>query len=71
VMTRRFCSTSPRSGGVALFELAQLSFRHREFRHATIQADNNLRKYPHDGLINIFQFGKMDAHFRAEFLLVD
>jgi hypothetical protein len=51
--------------------LAQFSFRNSKFRGATIQADNNLRKYPHDGLINIFQFGKMDAHLHAEFLLVD
>jgi hypothetical protein len=51
--------------------LAQFSFRNSEFRGATIHADNNLRKYPHDGLINIFQSEKMDAHLRAEFLLVD
>jgi hypothetical protein len=58
-------------GGVSLCELAQFGLRNSKFRGATIQADNNLRKYPQDGLINIFQFGKMDGHLRAEFLLVD
>ena len=58
-------------GSVSLCELAQFSFTNSKFRGATIQADNNLSKYPHDGLVNIFQFGKMDAHLRAEFLLVD
>jgi hypothetical protein len=52
-------------------QLAQFIFRHGEFRYATIQADNNLRKYPNDSFINIFQFGEMDAHFRTEFLPVD
>ncbi len=28
--------------------------RHSKFRGATIQTDNNLREYPHDGLVNIF-----------------
>ena len=58
-------------GSFSLCELAQLFFRNSKFRSATIHADNNLRKYPHDGLINILQFGKMDAHLPAEFLLVD
>jgi hypothetical protein len=58
-------------GGVSLCELAQFSFRNSKFRGATIQADNNLRKYPHDGLVNILEFGNMDAHHRAEFLRVD
>jgi hypothetical protein len=48
--------------------LAQFGLRNNKFRGATVQADNNLRKYPHDGLINI---GEMDANLRAEFLLVD
>jgi hypothetical protein len=48
--------------------LAQLFFPNSKFRVATIQADNNVRKYPHDGLINI---GEMEANLRTEFLLVD
>ena len=58
-------------GGVSLCELAQFIFWHRGLRHATIQTDNKLWEYPYDGLINVFQSEKMDAHLRAEFLLVD
>ena len=38
-----------------------------KFRGSTIQADKNLRRYSHDGLVNIFQSEKMDAHLRPEF----
>jgi len=62
--------SSPCSSRVALFELAQFSSRNSKFRHATIHADNKLRKNPHDWLVNILQPEKMDAHLRAEFLLV-
>jgi hypothetical protein len=54
-----------------LFELAKFGFRNSKFGGAAIEADNNVGKYPHDGLVNIFQFGKMDAYLRAECLLVD
>ena len=57
-------------GVVALCKLAQFSFRHSKFRGATIQADNNFWKYPHDGLINVFQAGKMDAYLPGELALV-
>ena len=48
-----------------------MSFRHSEFRDATIQTDNKLRKYPDDGLVNVFQSGEMDPHLRVEFALID
>jgi hypothetical protein len=57
--------------GVAFRQQEQFSLRNSKFRGATIQADHNLGEYPHDGLINIFQSEKMDAHLRAEFPLVD
>jgi len=50
---------------------AQFSFRHSEFRGATIQTDNKLGKYPHDGLANILQAGEVDAHLSLELTLVD
>ena len=71
VMTRRFRYTSPCRCGVSLSELAQVSARHYKFRSATIQTNHNLREYPHDGLVDIFQFGEMDGHLRAELPLVD
>ena len=48
-----------------------MSFRPSEFGGATIQTDNELWEYPHNGLVKVFQSEKMDAHLRAEFLLVD
>ncbi len=60
-----------RRRGVFLCELAPFGLRNDKFGAATIQADNNLRGYPHRGLVNIFQSGEMDAHIRAEFLLFD
>jgi hypothetical protein len=57
--------------GIAFRKLAQLSFRHGEFSGATIQTDNDFWKYPHDGLVNVFQSGRTDAHLGAEFPLVD
>jgi hypothetical protein len=39
--------------------LAQLFFRNSKFSSATIQGDNNLRKYPHNRLVNIYQSEKM------------
>jgi DNA-binding NarL/FixJ family response regulator len=63
-------SISPWNSSVASLELSQLSFRNSKFCHATIQAHHNLRKYPHDRFVNIFQSEKMDAHLRAEFLLI-
>jgi hypothetical protein len=36
---------------VAFRKLAQFSLRHHKFRSATIQTDNKLWKYPHDGLV--------------------
>src|SRR5580704_14803144 len=70
VMTPRFRSTSPCSCGVALFESAHFGFRNSKFGGATIQADNRLGKYPHDGLVDIFQSGKNGCPLRREFLLV-
>jgi len=57
--------------GVTFYKFAQFNFRHSKFRGATIQADYELWKYPHDGLIKVFQSRKMDAHLTAELLLVD
>jgi hypothetical protein len=51
-------------------ELVQLFFWNSKFSSATTQADNNIGKYPHDGLVYIFQFGEMDAYLRAEFFLI-
>ena len=51
--------------------MAQFSFRNKEFRRATIQANNKLWKYPHDGLVNVFQSEKMDAYLPGELALVD
>jgi hypothetical protein len=59
-----------RPNGVAFGKLAQISVRHSKFRGATIQTDNNLWKYPHDGLVNVFQSGKMDGYLPAEPALV-
>jgi len=50
---------------------AQFNFRDSELRSATIQTDKNLREYPHYGLINVFQSGKMDGYLRAELARVD
>jgi hypothetical protein len=55
----------------ALRELAQFSVWKKEFRCATIQADNELWENPHDRLVNVFQSGKMDAYFPGELALVD
>ena len=56
---------------VAFRKDAQFSFGHTKFRGATIQTDNKLWKYPHDGLVNIFQAGEVDAHLSRELTLVD
>jgi hypothetical protein len=58
-------------GGGAFCKMAQFSFRNKEFRRATIQANNKLWKYPHDGLVNVFQSEKMDAYLPGELALVD
>ena len=58
-------------GDVAFRKARQFSFRHSEFGGATIQTDNNLWKYPHDRLVNVFQAGKMDAYLSSELALVD
>ena len=71
LMTRRFLSTSPFRSGIACRKLAQFSFRHNKFRGATIQTDNKLRKYPHDGLVNVFQSGEVDAYLPSELALVN
>jgi hypothetical protein len=42
-------------------QLAQLSFRNSQLRNAAIQADNELGKYQHGGLLI---FGKVDVDFR-------
>jgi hypothetical protein len=55
---------------VSLSELAQLLVGNCKFSNATIQTDNKLWKYPHYGLVNIFQFQKMDTHLRSELPLV-
>jgi hypothetical protein len=67
----RLNSRLPCRSGVAFCKLAQFRFRHCKFRGATIQADNKLRKYPHGGLVNVFQSGKMDAYLPGELALVD
>jgi hypothetical protein len=67
----RLNSGLTRRSGVAFCKDAQFSFRHSEFCGATIQTDNKLWKYPHNGLVNVLQSGKMDAHLPAELLLVD
>jgi hypothetical protein len=48
----------------------QFIFRHSEFRVTTIQTDNKLWEYPHDGLVNGFQTRKMDGYLPADILLV-
>ncbi len=70
-MVQRLNSRLACRSGVAFCKLPQFSFRHNEFGGATIQTDNNLRKYPHDGLINVFQSGRMNGHLGPEFALVD
>jgi hypothetical protein len=67
----RFYCCCPRRSGVAFRKLAQFSFRHSKFRGATIQTDNKLWKYPHDGLINVVGTAKMDAHLSGELALAD
>jgi hypothetical protein len=57
--------------GFASSKLAQFTFRHNEFRYATIQADNKVGEYPNDGLVNIFQSGGMDAHLPLELPQID
>jgi hypothetical protein len=39
--------------------------------HATIQTDNNFWEHPHNGLVNVFQPGKVDAHLPGELAPVD
>jgi hypothetical protein len=63
-------SRLPRRSGVAFGELAEFSFRDGKFRCATIQTDLKLRKYPHHGLVNVFQSDEMDTHFRGKLALV-
>jgi hypothetical protein len=46
--------------------IGTLLFWHSKFRDATIQADNKLGEYPHDGLVNVFQAREMDPHLRRE-----
>ena len=48
-------------GGVSPCELAQLGFRDCKFCDTTIQADYNLGKYPHDGLVNFFWVPKNEC----------
>ena len=57
--------------GIAFRKLAQLSFRHGEFSGATIQTDNDFWKYPHNGLVDVFQSRGMDTHLSGELALVD
>ena len=61
---------TPRSS-VAFHKLAQFNFRHSKFRSATIQTDNKLWKYPHDGLFKVLQAGKMDAYLPCKLALID
>src|SRR5882757_1061307 len=57
--------------GVAFRKQRQFGFGDSEFRSSTIQTDNKLRKHPRDGLVDVFQSGKMDGHLRGELALVD
>ena len=56
--------------GVAFCKYAQFTFRHSEFRGATIQADNKLWKYPHDGLVDALQSRNMNANLCSKLALV-
>jgi len=56
---------------IAFPKLPQFSFRHSELGNATIQTDRKFWKYPHDGLVNVLQSGKMNAYLPGELSLVD
>jgi hypothetical protein len=56
---------------VAFHKLAQFSFRHSKLRGATIQTDDNLWKYPYNGLVKVLQVGKMDAYLPCKLALID
>ena len=56
---------------VAFCESPQFSFPHSELRGAAIQTENNLRKYPHDRLVNVLQSREVDAYLPGELVLVD
>lgn len=66
-LTDRFSCRCP----IVFSEQAQFSFWHGEFRGATIQTDNNLWEYPHDGPVDVFQSGEVDAHLSGELALGD
>jgi hypothetical protein len=59
------------SRSVAFRKETQFSLQHGEFRGATIQTDDNLWKYPHDGLVKVLQTGKMDAYLPRKLALID
>jgi hypothetical protein len=61
---------TPRSS-VPFRKLAQFSFRDSKFRSATIQTDDNLWKYPQDGLVKVLQAGKMDSYLPCKLALID
>src|SRR5580704_9955860 len=55
--------------GLTCYKYTQFGFGNCKFRAPTIQANQHVRKDPDDGLINIFQSGKMDADLSREFPL--
>jgi hypothetical protein len=67
----RLNSRLPPRSSIALRKEAPFNFRHSEFGGATIQTDNNLWKYPHDGLVKVLQAGKMDAYLPCKLALID
>ncbi len=49
---------------------AQLGFRNYEFGVATIQTDQKLWKYPHDGLVQTLESGEVNSDFPVKLALL-
>jgi hypothetical protein len=52
--------------GSALCEHPQLLFRSGELRVTTLQTDHELWEYPHNGLFQTLESGKMDRNFAGK-----
>lgn len=51
---------------VASAEMVQFIFRNSEVTVTTIQADHQVRKYPHRGFMKVFESGNVNANFCFE-----
>jgi len=56
--------------GPALFKAPQLAFGNGELRDAALEADLELWKHPHDGLVQTLESGEMNGDFSVEIALM-